>query len=244
MKLEWLAYGGRHLHAPDPAMPALRVSELAVGYAQASEAVLSRVEFDLRVGAKLALVGANGSGKSTLLKTIAGLLKPRAGAIRVFGLAVGACHHRTSYLPQREEINWSFPVAVERFVLAGRFVHCGWLARPDANDHAVVESTLAELELSAVRRTPIGELSGGQKQRMLLARAVAQGSDLLLLDEPLNAVDASTRAIVARLLARLQREGKSMIVSTHDVGMHDHPFDGVLALEGGTLEVQPYALAR
>lgn len=244
MRVECLAYGGRHLHAPDPAMPALRVRGLEVGYGRAGGAVLTKVAFDLPVGARLALVGPNGSGKSTLLKTIAGLLEPRAGEIRVFGLKVGACHHRTSYLPQREEIVWSFPVSVERFVMAGRYVHCGWLTRPSATDRAVVGATLDELELTPLRHTPIAELSGGQKQRMMLARAVAQGSDLLLLDEPLNAVDAATRAIVARLLARLQAEGKSMIVSTHDVGLHDHPFDGVLALEGGRVEVQPYAVAH
>ena len=243
MKVEWLAYGGRHLHAPDPSAPALRVRDLEVGYPGKVPSVLRGVSFDLSVGARLALVGANGSGKSTLLKTIAGLLPSRGGDIGVFGLRVGACHHRTSYLPQREEINWEFPVCVERFVLAGRYVHCGWLLRPDARDHAVVDSVLAELDLDAIRKSPIGDLSGGQRQRVMLARSVAQGADLLLLDEPLNAVDASTRAVVARLLTRLQKEGKSMIVSTHDVGLHDHPFDGLLALENGSLEALPYGMA-
>ncbi len=233
MKFEWLAYGGRHLHAPDPTQPALRVRELSVGYPGADQPVLSGVNFDLPVGSRLALVGPNGSGKSTLLKTIAGLLRPRSGSIAVFGLKVGACHHRTSYLPQREEINWSFPVTVERFVLAGRYVHCGWLARPDHSDHDAVASTLAQLDLSGIASRSIGELSGGQQQRVMLARAVAQGSDLLLLDEPLNAVDAATRSLVAALLGRLQAQGKSMIVSTHDVGVHDQPFDGVLHLENG-----------
>lgn len=243
MKLEWLAYGGRHLHAPDPAAPALRVRDLAVGYPGASDAVLTGVCFDLRVGSRLALVGANGSGKSTLLKTIAGLLKPRQGEIRVFGLKVGACHHRTSYLPQREEINWQFPVSVGRFVLAGRYVHCGWLAHPDKTDHREAESTLDRLGLSDIARRPIGELSGGQQQRVLLARAVAQGADLLLLDEPLNAVDAATRVLVAKLLGQLQAQGKSMIVSTHDVGVHDQPFDGVITLEGARAREAPSGMA-
>ncbi len=244
MKLEWLAYGGRHLHLPDPAAPALRVRGLDIGHPGASSCVLRNVSFDLPMGAILALVGPNGSGKSTLLKTIAGLLRPRAGEIRVFGLKVGACHHRTSYLPQRSEINWEFPVTVERFVLAGRFVHCGWFLRPEPSDYAVVDAVLEELDLTAIRNSPISDLSGGQSQRLLVARAVAQGSDLLLLDEPLNAVDAQTRAVVGRLLTKLQREGKSMIVSTHDIGRHDHPFDGVLALDNGTLEARPYELVR
>ncbi len=237
MKLEWLAYGGRHLHAPDPAAPALAVSELSVGYRGHDKPVLSSVSFTLPVGSRLALVGANGSGKSTLLKTIAGLLPIRVGTISVFGLKVRACHHRTSYLPQRDEINWDFPVSVERFVLAGRFVHCGWLTQPDADDHEVVAATLRELDIADIAKTPIGQLSGGQQQRTMLARSLAQGSDLLLLDEPLNAVDSATRALVGALLDRLQREGKSMIVSTHDVGTHDQPFDGVLTLDHGSVRV-------
>ncbi len=244
MKYEWLAYGGRHLHAPDPTQPALKVGDLCVGYPGASAPVLSGVRFTLPIGARLALVGPNGSGKSTLLKTIAGLLAPRSGNIAVFGLKVGACHHRTSYLPQREEINWNFPVTVERFVLAGRFVHCGWFAQPDSTDREVVASTLAQLDLTSIANRPIGVLSGGQQQRVMLARAVAQGSDLLLLDEPLNAVDAATRALVADLLARLQAQGKSMIVSTHDVGVHDQPFDGVLSLENGVATEVAHGVAH
>ncbi len=235
MKFEWLAYGGRHLHAPDPHAPALQVRDLAVGYRGSEKPVLSGVNFTLPVGSRLALVGANGSGKSTLLKTIAGLLASKSGSIGVFGLKVRACHHRTSYLPQREEISWSFPVSVERFVLGGRYVHCGWLTSADANDHAVVAATLEELDIMSIATNPIDQLSGGQQQRVMLARALAQGSDLLLLDEPLNAVDAATRALVGGVLARLQREGKSMIVSTHDVGVHDQPFDGVLTLENGSV---------
>ncbi len=235
MKYEWLAYGGRHLHAPDPMAPALRVTDVSVGYPGVQTPVLCGVNFTLPVGSRLALVGANGSGKSTLLKTIAGLLPIKSGTISVFGLKVRACHHRTSYLPQRDEINWRFPVTVSRFVMAGRYVHCGWLTSPDASDHSVVQETLAQLDLSNIALKAIGELSGGQQQRVLLARAVAQGSDLLLLDEPLNAVDSASRILVAQLLDRLQRQGKSMIVSTHDVGIHDQPFDGVLSLEHGAM---------
>lgn len=235
MKCEWLAYGGLHLHAPDPSAPALQVTDLAVGYPAAEAPVLCGVNFTLPVGSRLALVGANGSGKSTLLKTIAGLLPIKSGKIAVFGLKVRACHHRTSYLPQREEINWQFPVTVWRFVLAGRYVHCGWLTNPDAADRSIVQETLAQLDLSSVAQRSIGDLSGGQQQRVLLARAVVQGSDLLLLDEPLNAVDSASRILVAQLLDRLQRQGKSMIVSTHDVGTHDQPFDGVLSLEQGAM---------
>jgi len=235
VKREWLAYGGLHLHAPDPAAPALRVVDLNVGYPGSNASVLYKVNFTLPAGSRLALVGPNGSGKSTLLKTIAGLLPIQSGEIAVFGLKVRACHHRTSFLPQREEINWRFPVDVLRFVTAGRYVHCGWLTRPDDHDHAVVRQILEQLDLISIAHKLIGELSGGQQQRVLLARSVAQGSDLLLLDEPLNAVDSASRLLVAQVLDRLQAQGKSMIVSTHDIGTHDHPFDGILSLEHGAL---------
>lgn len=234
MKDTALSYGGRHLHAPDPGAPALALDGVVAGHPGASP-ILQDISFALPVGKRFALVGPNGSGKSTLLKTVAGLLPARGGNIRVFGLRVGACHHRTSYVPQRQSINWDFPVDVARFTLAGRFVHTGWLRRPSAACHSVVDSVLESLGLTEIARRPIGELSGGQQQRLLLARAAAQESDLLLLDEPLNAVDAASRVLVGELLDRLQFAGKSMIVSTHDVGMHDVPFDEVLSIEDGTI---------
>ncbi|MSR43991.1 MAG: ATP-binding cassette domain-containing protein [Phycisphaerales bacterium] len=243
MKFEWLAYGGRHLHAPDPSAHALRLVDVSVGYPGSKDPVLSGVSFTLPVGARLALVGPNGSGKSTLLKSIAGLLPCVGGDIAVFGLKVRACHHRTSYLPQREEIAWQFPVTVQRFVLGGRYVHCGWFAKPDSHDHAVVQETLRELDIVSLQDAPIDQLSGGQQQRVMLARALAQGSDLLLLDEPLNAVDSATRTLVGKVLDRLQKAGKSMIVSTHDVGTHDQPFDGVLILENGSVREMAHAAA-
>ncbi|MFM7480062.1 MAG: metal ABC transporter ATP-binding protein [Planctomycetota bacterium] len=238
MKDTALSYGGRHLHAPDPSAPALALDSVAAGHLGAAP-ILHDVNFTLPVGKRFALVGPNGSGKSTLLKTVAGLLPLCDGNIRVFGLRVGACHHRTSYVPQRQSINWDFPVDVARFTLAGRFVHTGWLRRPSVKCQAVVEGVLASLGLTEIARRPIGELSGGQQQRLLLARAAAQESDLLLLDEPLNAVDAASRVLVGALLDRLQAAGKSMIVSTHDVGMHDLPFDDVLSIEDGTVHGGP-----
>lgn len=234
MKDAAFSYGGRHLHAPDPNAPALALEGLEAGHPDAAP-LLHGVSFALPVGKRFALVGPNGSGKSTLMKTIAGLLPVRGGTIRVFGLRVGACHHRTSYVPQRQSINWDFPVDVRRFTLAGRFVHTGWLRRPSAECREVVENALTSLGLAEIARRPIGELSGGQQQRLLLARAAAQESDLLLLDEPLNAVDAASRVLVGALLDRLQRSGKSMIVSTHDVGTHDLPFDDVLSIENGVV---------
>jgi manganese/zinc/iron transport system ATP- binding protein len=185
------------------------------------------------VGAQVALVGPNGAGKSTLLKAVAGLLPVREGTIAIYGNPVGACHHRVAYLPQRGEIDWRFPVSLRRLVLTGRYVHLGWFRRPGKADEAIAESMIAELGLSDLADRQIGQLSGGQQQRALLARALAQQADLLLLDEPLNAVDADTRAIISEVLKRLQAQGKTVVAATHDLGRLEADFDGAMYLAEG-----------
>jgi len=173
------------------------------------------------------------------LKAVAGLLPIAAGAIRIYGNAVGACHHRVAYLPQRGDIDWSFPVTVSRFVLTGRYVHLGWFRRPGGHDRAIVEAVLDRLGLGGLANRQIGRLSGGQQQRALLARALAQGADLLLLDEPLNAVDAETRDVIYQVLAELKAEGKTLVVATHDLGRLAHAFDATVNLQNGSLVQQP-----
>src|SRR5204863_8950188 len=110
--------------------------------------------------------------------------------VRVGGLPAGGCRHRVAYLPQRAEVDWRFPVSLRGLVLAGRYVNLGWLRRPSRYDRAVAAAAIDRLGLSELADRQIGQLSGGQQQRALLARALAQQADLLLLDEPLNAVDA------------------------------------------------------
>ncbi len=190
------------------------------------------------VGASVALVGHNGSGKSTLLKAIAGLLTFSGGQIRIFGQLPGACHHRVAYLPQRGEVDWHFPINVRKLVLTGRYVHLGWLKRPRADDRRISDEALERLGLASLADRQIGQLSGGQQQRVLLARALAQEADLLLLDEPLNAVDAHTRETVATVLHDLKTQGKAMLVATHDLGRLEADFDGALYLHQGR-EIEP-----
>ncbi|MCG8347371.1 MAG: ATP-binding cassette domain-containing protein [Chloroflexales bacterium] len=187
-------------------------------------------------GTRAALVGANGSGKSTLLKAATGLLRPQGGTIRIAGQPVSACHHRVAYLPQRGEIDWRFPVTLERMVLAGRYVHLGWLRRPGTGDHRRVAAVLDELGLTDLADRQISQLSGGQQQRALLARALVQEADLLLLDEPLSAVDAASRQVIARTLDTLCRQGKAALVATHLVDRLDEEFDQVFTLADGRLE--------
>ncbi len=235
-------YGRRHYAAPVKGAPALEANDLTVAYPGAAVQALERLDFSLPVGARVALVGPNGAGKSTLLRAAAGLLAAASGEIRIYGQTAGACHHRVAYLPQRGEVDWNFPISVGGLVLTGRYVHLGWLRRPGPNDRGIARQVIERLGLAPLAERKIGELSGGQQQRALLARALAQDADLLLLDEPLNAVDADTRVVVAGVLDELRRREKTVLVATHDLGGLEGEFDGALYLSEGR-EVAPPGVA-
>lgn len=242
MRHPLLSYGqGRHTEVVAGA-PALAARSVSARYPDDSGPALRDVSLRVPAGARVALVGPNGSGKSTLLKAVAGLLSPTSGEIEVFGNPVGACHHRVAYLPQRGEIDWRFPISLRKLVMTGRYVHLGWLKRPGPKDRELVSEVMEDLGLSPLAERQIGQLSGGQQQRALLARALVQEGDLLLLDEPLNAVDAGTREIVSRVLSGLQGAGKTMVIATHDLSSLASEFDGALYLrEGREVEAEPGA---
>jgi len=228
-----LPYGHRRHVGAVPGAPALAARSVSVGYAGTAGLALREASLRVPAGARVALVGPNGSGKSTLLKAVAGLLPVSAGEIAVYGNPVGACHHRVAYLPQRGEIDWRFPISVRRLVMTGRYVHLGWLRRPGRKDREVVSEVMEDLGLASLAERQIGQLSGGQQQRALLARALVQDGDLILLDEPLNAVDAGTRGTISEVLSGLQRRGKTMVVATHDLVSLASEFDGALYLREG-----------
>ncbi|NTV64309.1 MAG: ABC transporter ATP-binding protein [Oscillochloris sp.] len=234
-----LSYSGRHHTPAQPGAPALSLDGVTVVYPGTAGPALRAVSLAVPTGVRAALVGANGAGKSTLLKLVAGLLRPQAGVISIYGRPVGACHHRVAYLPQRGDVDWRFPVTVERLVLAGRYVHLGWLRRPARADHARVAAVLDQLGLAELAERQISQLSGGQQQRALLARALVQEADLLLLDEPLSAVDAASRRIIADVLDALGRQGKTAIVATHHLDRLEEEFDQVFYLDGGVIQRLP-----
>ena len=226
-------YGGRRHAAPIPDAPALEVRDLTVSHPGSDAPALQGVTLNIPVGARVAVVGPNGAGKSTLLKAVAGLLPVRGGEIRIHGLPVGACHHRVAYLPQKNEIDWRFPVDVKRMVMTGRYVHLGWLRSPGLRDRAIVTEVLERLGLTMLANRQIGQLSGGQQQRVLLTRALAQDADLLLLDEPYSGVDARTRAILAKVIDELRRHGKTIVAATHELDRLAGEFDGAIYLDEG-----------
>jgi len=235
----WLPYSrGRHAE-PVQGAPALLAESLFVTYPGAHGLALRGVSVRVPCGTCAALIGPNGSGKSTLLKAVAGLVSVASGVVRVHGNPVGACHHRLAYLPQRGEIDWAFPISVERLVLTGRYVHLGWLSWPGSRDREIASAALDHLGLSSLADRQIGMLSGGQQQKALLARALAQEADLLLLDEPFNAVDARTQDTIYQAMRSLRDGGKTLVVATHDLSRLDGAFDAVVRLRDGQVETKP-----
>jgi len=228
-----LAYGGRQQVNSVAGAPALDARNLDVRYAGSDELALHGVSLCVPAGARVALVGPNGAGKSTLLKAAAGLLPVASGSLTIYGNPVGTCRHRVAYLAQRGEMDWRFPIILRRLVLTGRYVHLGWLKQPTQVDWRCTDEAIARMGLTDLAERQIGELSGGQQQRALLARALAQDADLLLLDEPLNAVDAATRQVIADTLNVLQRQGKTAIIATHELDRLQTEFDDALFLVDG-----------
>jgi ABC-type Mn2+/Zn2+ transport system ATPase subunit len=226
-----------HRHAPpSPATPALECTHATVRYPRADRPAVHDVSLRVAQGTRVALIGANGAGKSTLLKAAAGLLPLSSGEIRVHGSPPQGCCHRVAYLAQRGDLDWRFPMVVRNLVLTGRYVHLGWFRRPGREDREITDQAIDLLQITDLADRRIDELSGGQQQRALLARAMAQEADLLLLDEPMNAVDPATRQIIRRVLRTLSEAGKTIVVATHDMHEIESEFDTVVHLSCGCKE--------
>ncbi len=180
---------------------------------------LDGLELNVEAGLVHGLIGMNGSGKSTLFKALMGLVRVDAGEIRLFGEAPERSRRagRVAYAPQNEDVDWTFPISVEDVVTMGRYGQMGWRRRASADDRARVDAALERVELSDLRSRQIGELSGGQRKRAFVARGLAQGAELLFLDEPFAGVDKRSEATITTLLRELAEEGRTIVVSTHDL---------------------------
>ena len=191
---------------------------------------LDKVEMATSCGNRVALIGPNGAGKSTLLKAIAGLVPKSAGEILWRGTSVEKWSREFAYLPQREEIDWSFPITVRGLVEMGRYPQTGWWRKFSDADGAAVDAALESLNLGHLQDRQIRELSGGQQQRAFLARALAQEAHVLLLDEPFAGLDRNAALLLGELLERLAGEGRLVIASHHDMATVPSLFDQVLVL--------------
>lgn len=197
----------------------LTVNGVTVAYRNGHTA-LRNASFSIPKGTITALVGINGAGKSTIFKAIMGFVPLAAGTVSIFGEPASAALKKNlvAYVPQAEEVDWSFPVLVEDVVMMGRYGHMNFFRIPTKHDHRMVEEALARVNMLDYRKRQIGELSGGQKKRVFLARALAQEGKVILLDEPFTGVDVTTEEQIIALLKALRDEGRIMLVSTHNLG--------------------------
>lgn len=228
------------IEQPTKRNAAIAVRDVGVTYRNGHTA-LRDASFQVPGGSIAALVGVNGSGKSTLFKAIMGFVRLSSGTIAILDMSVRQALRKNlvAYVPQAEEVDWSFPVLVEDVVMMGRYGHMGMLRRPKAKDHQIVTDALERVNMLEYRHRQIGELSGGQKKRVFLARAIAQQGQVILLDEPFTGVDVQTEAKIISLLAELRDEGKTMLVSTHNLGSVTEFCDYTVMVKGTVLASGP-----
>ncbi|MDQ2093392.1 manganese/iron ABC transporter ATP-binding protein [Rhodalgimonas zhirmunskyi] len=218
----------------------IRADGLTVTYRNGHTA-LRDASFVIPRGTITALVGVNGAGKSTLFKALMGFLPASAGTVEILGQPARAAmkEQAVAYVPQAEEVDWTFPVLVEDVVMMGRYGHMGFFRRPRASDHEAVTAALARVGMADFRDRQIGELSGGQRKRVFLARALAQDAQVILLDEPFTGVDVKTEEQIIALLRDLRAEGRVMLVATHNLGSVPEFCDRVVLVKGTVLAFGP-----
>ncbi|MCR9294246.1 MAG: ABC transporter ATP-binding protein [bacterium] len=206
----------------------LSVYDLTVAYHR--KPVIWDVAFDLPAGSLVGIVGPNGAGKSTLLKAVMDLVPRASGRVEVFGQPYRQSRHRVGYVPQRESVDWDFPVDALDVVTMGLYSRIGWLWPVRKRHREIAMHALERVGIADLARRQISQLSGGQQQRTFLARALVQNADLYLMDEPFAAVDASTEKAIVEILRELKSQGKTAVVIHHDLQTVPEYFDYVVLL--------------
>jgi manganese/zinc/iron transport system ATP- binding protein len=204
------------------------VHDLTVAYHR--KPVLWDVDVQIPERRLVAVIGPNGAGKSTLIKAMLGLVPLASGGVTIWGRALRDVRKQVGYVPQREQVDWDFPVDALDVVLMGRYGRLGWVRRPGAKDRAAAMDALAAVGMAEFARRQISQLSGGQQQRVFLARALAQDARLYLMDEPFAGVDAATERAIVEVLRRLREEGKTVVAVHHDLQTAPEYFDHVVML--------------
>ena len=206
----------------------LAVQNLSVRYREVN--ALSDISFNLKSGSLVGLIGPNGAGKSTLLKAMLELIPTQSGQVFYDDRPLKEQRQKVAYLPQRSQIDWDYPVTVWNVVMMARTMHTGWFGSISRQSKEIVREALERVELYELRDRPIKNLSGGQQQRVFLARALAQCADVLLLDEPLTAVDKKTESLMWQIYNELRHEGKTLLISCHEWGDTLDRYDQLLLL--------------
>ena len=233
--------------AADADVP-LEIHDLTVAYHK--KPVLWGIDVAVPRGKLVGIVGPNGAGKSTLIKAVMGMLPISSGWVKIFGKSYKKNLTRVGYVPQRESVDWDFPVNVMDVVLMGRYGRLGLMKRPTKEDRSIARECLEKVKMLPYANRQISNLSGGQQQRVFLARALAQESDLYFMDEPFAGVDAATESAIIELLHELKEKGKTLLVVHHDLPTARNYFDMLLLLNmrvvafGPTEEVFTYDLLQ
>jgi len=209
-------------------IPPIEIHDLTVAYQK--KPVLYGVDLKINAGRLIGIIGPNGAGKSTLVKAIMGVVKPSSGWIKIFDQPASRALHHIGYVPQRESIDWDFPVHVQDVVMMGRYGHLKLGQRPGKKDHEKVLEAIDQVQLMPYLYRQIGGLSGGQQQRVFLARALAQDAPIYLMDEPFAGVDAATQASILNVLQAMQQAGKTILVVHHDLTSAKQYFDELILL--------------
>jgi manganese/zinc/iron transport system ATP- binding protein len=206
----------------------LSIRDLTVAWQR--KPVIWDIEFDVAPGQLVGIIGPNGAGKSTVLKAVMDLVPKASGRVEVFGHPFAQNRHRVGYVPQRESVDWDFPVSVLDVVAMGLYGRLGWFRRVGRAQREAAMKALEQVGIGELASRQISQLSGGQQQRTFLARALVQDADLFLMDEPFAAVDAATEAAIVQILRTMRQNGKTAVVIHHDLQSVPEYFDSVVML--------------
>lgn len=209
--------------------PAIEVENLTVSYGPVP--ALLDVSLKIEPGQLVGVIGPNGSGKSTLIKTMLGFIRPDLGEVRVFGQSADQAKGRLAYVPQRGAVDWDFPVTVREVAQMGRYGHVPWWRDLSSQDRQIADEALEKVRMAELANRQIGQLSGGQQQRVFMARAICQGADILLLDEPFAGVDAATERAILDVLEQTRETGRTLVVVHHDLTTAAEYFDSLILLK-------------
>ena len=208
--------------------PIIEIHDVSVSYEK--KTVLWDIDLTIPKGSLCGIVGPNGAGKSTLIKAIMGLVPINSGYIKLFDQDLNKVRKKISYIPQKETVDWDFPISVMDIVLMGRYPSIGLFKKPNKNDKKEALLSLKKVGMEAYSKRQISQLSGGQQQRVFLARALTQNAEIYLMDEPFAGIDATTENTIIDLLKQLSKSGKTIIVVHHDLHSVQNYFDWLIML--------------
>lgn len=215
----------------------LSIHSLTVAYNK--KPVLWDIDYDAPIGSLVAIVGPNGAGKTTLIKACLDLVPRASGVVEFWGEGIANQRHRIGYVPQRESVDWEFPVSALEVVLMGRYQKIGWIKRINKFHKDAALDCLSRVGMADYASRQINQLSGGQQQRVFIARALAQEADLYFMDEPFAGVDAATQEAIVTLLRDLSSAKKTVLCVHHDLTTVPEYFDTVILLNTRLIAAGP-----